>query len=459
MNSIKTILATAAILTAGAAVAAEVPANVYMIGSATSAKWEADKAIKMTKEGNTFTFEGVLYGGNKSELKFLTGKDFGSYTFYATAAGSEIKTAGIENQIVSYHQGDPDNKWVVETTGTYKVTLVVANEPTNENGGTLTVSCLGEPLSEIYMLGAAVDRWGNSSEGLPVYGKDGIYTWTGDLNFYNEDKLFKFALTKGNWNEVTYIVPTETNLNGNVLKIEAGKPYAYQESREDNGGLKDWFWGINEGQSGRYKITVNTNDKTVALELLKSYYSFNPNDVTELYMLGLAAGSFDSNNPVPMTAKEGENGVFTWSGHLDYNTNDGDANHANKQFKFVTPTGDWDKVFYLVPTGAEADGYIQEVTPGTYDLKMTTWTDGRTGVDAFFGLTSGQSGNYTITVNVPEMKFEISKNVSDGVEAIAADNADEVMYDLNGRVVARQNAATGIYVVRKNGKASKVVIR
>lgn len=453
MNSIKTILATAAILTAGAAVAA-VPETVYMIGSATSANWDTGKAVEMTKDGNTFTFEGVLYGNG--ELKFLTEKKFECFTFYAEKANSPITTAGIENQTVSYRNGGDDNKWVVKTTGTYKVTLVVAEDP-EKDGGTLTVSYLGEPLSEIYMLGAAVDRW-DSNNGTPISGKDGIYTWTGDLNYDKDDKLVKIAFSKGNWDAITFGVPTEVNYNGNVLQVEPGT-YNYMESAEtEPGALKDWFWGVPEGKSGNYEITIDTNEKTISFKLLKSY-AFDQDNVTELYMLGLAVNRFESNNPMPMTAKEGENGVFTWTGHLDYNTNDGDANHANKQFKFVTPTGDWDKVFYLVPTGAEADGYIQEVTPGTYDLKMTTWTDGRSGVDAFFGLKEKESGNYTITVNVPEMKFEISKNVSDGVEAIAADNADEVMYDLNGRVVARQNAAAGIYVVRKNGKASKVVIR
>ena len=176
-------------------------------------------------------------------------------------------------------------------------------------------------------------------------------------------------------------------------------------------------------------------------------------------MLGLAAESFDSNHPLPM--KSLGNGKFTWTGTLDYATTDGDENHANKQFKFVTPTGDWNKVYYLVPTGAEADGYIQEVEPGSYPVKMTTWTEGRNGVDAFFGLKPNDKGTYTITMDVPNMTFAISKDTSVGVAEIEAAEADaaEEIFDLNGRKVSREGIAAGVYIVRKAGTAKKVIIK
>ena len=41
---------------------APVPANLYMVGTATAAGWNVDNAIQMTGDGNgTFTYEGDLY--------------------------------------------------------------------------------------------------------------------------------------------------------------------------------------------------------------------------------------------------------------------------------------------------------------------------------------------------------------------------------------------------------------
>lgn len=45
------------------------------------------------------------------------------------------------------------------------------------------------------------------------------------------------------------------------------------------------------------------------------------------------------------------------------------------------------------------------------------------------------------------------------VEGLAADNAQTVLYDLQGRVVNRANAADGIYVEKTGNKARKVVVR
>lgn len=457
MKLIKNILVGIAVVASASANAYDMPENLYLVGDATPSDWKQDSPVPMVKENdNTFTWEGNLYNtGSEQALKFLGQKDWGPVAIYAETQGKEITTDPNQEFKVVY--GGDDNKWKVQTAGYYKLTLTLNPSNPESDAGTLTVNYLGESKPEIYMLGMVPNRWGDSSEGIAIYGSDGVYTWTGDIYYYGDDKQLKFSLTKGSWNAVTYLVPTEVNYNGNVLQIEPGT-YPYQESSEDNGGLKDWFWGIKEGQSGQYKVSVNTNDKTITLELLKSY-AFDKDNLTELYMLGLGAKSFDSNNPLPMTALG--NGKFSWTGTLDYATTDGDENHANKQFKFVTPTGDWNKVYYLVPTGAEADGYIQAVEPGTYPVKMTTWTEGRNGVDAFFGLKPNDKGTYTITMDVPNMTFAISKDTSVGVAEIEAAEADaaEEIFDLNGRKVSREGIAAGVYIVRKAGTAKKVIIK
>lgn len=457
MKLIKNILVGMAVVASASANAYDMPENMYLVGDATPSNWKQDSPVPMVKENdNTFTWEGNLYNtGSEQALKFLGQKDWGPIAIYAETQGKEITTDPNQEFKVVY--GGDDNKWKVQTAGYYRLTLTLDPSKPDSDAGTLTVNYLGESKPEIYMLGMVPDRWGDSSEGIAIYGSDGIYTWTGDIYYYGDNKQLKFALTKGSWNAVTYLVPAEVNLNGNVLEVESGT-YPYQESREDNGGLKDWFWGIKAGQSGQYKVTVNTNDKTIKLDLLK-LYSFDQKNTTELHMLGLAANSFDSNKPLEMTSLG--NGKYQWKGTLDHATTDGDENHANKQFKFITRKGDWDKVCYLIPTGADKDGDIHELEPGEYDMKMSTWMDGQTGVDAFYGLKPNLKGNYIITADVPNMKLKLEEDTPTGASEIEAAETDAVeeIFDLNGRKVNREGIAAGVYIVRKAGTAKKVIIK
>lgn len=101
---------------------------------------------------------------------------------------------------------------------------------------------------------------------------------------------------------------------------------------------------------------------------------------------------------------------------------------------------------------------------------MTTWTDGKSGVDAFFGVKEGTKGEFTITVDVPNLTFELKSGKS-GIEAIkTADfsaiisgdvltvngvEGEVALYDVAGRKVLSTVAGTtdvsaladGIYVV------------
>lgn len=463
MKTILTFIAATAMAATLTASAQELPENLYLIGDATQAGWNCNAPEKMVKVNDyEFSYTGNFTTG-EFKLPWVVGGDmWSSNTYMPLEAGEKVTKTGLSGS-ESYltHNGQPDQKWVVADAGVYEITFRIDKDDTNF--GTLSARWVSELPSCIYMLGAATGQW-DSNSGTPIYGENRKYEWTGALDYYNDDKLVKIALTRGNWDEVTFAVPTEVDYNGNVLQIVAGT-YPYMESAEtEPGALKDWFWGVKEGGSGEYRITVDTDAKTISFELLKSY-TFDKDNITELYMLGLAADSFDSNHPLPMTAL-GE-GRFSWTGEIDYATEDGDGTHSNKQFKFVTPTGDWNKVYYLVPVAAEADGYIQEVVAGSYPVKMSTWTEGRTGVDAFFGLASGMKGRYTVTVNVPEMTVTLADGET-SVETVSADgfrvelrgealtvDGEAEIYDIEGIKVAAtccgkadlSELATGVYVV------------
>lgn len=274
---------------------------------------------------------------------------------------------------------------------------------------------------ELFMLGEVNGIWGGSQEvGRLERQSDGTFVWEGNLNYTNDDKCFKFATALGNWNEITYLVPEEVNHNGNVRQITPGThsmmaSAEYPTNQEPPQGLKDWFWGITEGQSGKYRIVVNPAEMTFELTRVEEVLS-----IDRLYMLGLAADSFDSNNPLEMT--KSADGVFEWEGEMDY-FRSVEYNH-NKQFKFCFPTGAWNEVTYLIPVAAVNDGYIEKISEGTYKLRTCTWQNGQQGVDAFFGLYMYKAGVYRISVDTKSLEVTVTllEDKSQGFDAASTEN-------------------------------------
>lgn len=423
--------------------------DLYMVGNATPAGWSLADAVKMDQaEAGVFTYTGVLTPG---EFKCPTIAEDGLWQQpYIMPLDNQTKIGkdGVENPDIYYNPtGDIDDKWVVTDMGNYTITI---------NLNTETISAVyHNGVDAIYMLGSATGAW-DSNSGTPVLANaEGKYVWEGEMAYSSENKLFKFCLEAGNWNEVTFLVPETVDYNDNVKLIEAGNSYKMQESRElpEGGGLLDWFFGLTEGNMGKYRITVDKDALTVSVEELEAY-TFDPATVSELYMNGIATGTWDSNAPTAMESLG--NGRFSWTGTLDYAAADDDPGHANKQFKFLTDTGDWNKVWYLIPSTANADGDIEEITTGTYDLKPCTWLYGQSGIDGFFGVTEGTNGKYTVTVDVPAMKVTLTDGEGSGVENVAVDaNASVEYYDLRGIRVAQP--ANGIYVERSSDGNSRLV--
>ncbi|OJV40718.1 MAG: hypothetical protein BGO29_05790 [Bacteroidales bacterium 36-12] len=97
--------------------------NVYLIGNATSAEWEIDKAIEMTSEPtnpSTFTVQTTLKAG---ELKMPTAKSWSAPAFRPMVADGSI--TDTNTQVISAGDGPNDIKWKItaEQAGTYKITL------------------------------------------------------------------------------------------------------------------------------------------------------------------------------------------------------------------------------------------------------------------------------------------------------------------------------------------------
>lgn len=453
----KFFMAAAAVITMTLGIQAQIPETLFMVGSASPAGWNITDPTPMTAQGNgVFVYNGPLYTG-EMKCPVTNGKgtlnpnnDWEREYYMPVTSGTEIGKNGVANPTIYLSAtGTPDDKWNVTAEGIYSLTI-------DTKALTISAEYKGEippAPEECFMLGAATDRWDSNDPATMTDLGDGKYEWTGNLSYSAEDKLFKFCTTKGAWDKVNFLVPAEVNYNGNVMQIAEGT-YSLQKCSEGAGTLKDWFFGLtSESLNGRYTVTVDTKALTVtvaAAEVEKPNYD-------HLYMLGLVAGSFDSEKPLEM--KKVGDGVFTWTGTLSYDTADDDNNHFNKQFKFCNKIAPWNEEVYLTPAVVEDATSYLEIEKGTYDLLASSEMWGNL-KDWFFGLKDTfEDGSYAITVDTNTMKLTLSDDAA--VEDIATDSASRTVtgvYNLQGQRVASPKG--GMFIVRySDGTAVKRVIR
>ena len=289
-----------------------------------------------------------------------------------------------------------DNFWGIREgeDGVYDISI---------NGKTLEISVTlvekkeqaFEP-QELYMVGDGTTAGWNISQPVPMeMTSPQVFEYTGPL-YVGELKCPMQVSDK--W-EAPFIMPKvhETKINRNGV--------AAPECEYVPTGNPDSKWKIEE--EGTYHLTIDCskgkNNITIAAQYLGEVVR-GP----ELYMLGNAVSCFDSSNPVAMDYDDAT-GIFSWEGPIYYADKNATANNANKQFKFVTRPGNWDAVDYYVPEKANKDGYIGVVSTGTYKMKKTTWKNGATGVDAFWGIAAGADAVYRIEVNPEAMTMTIKR--------------------------------------------------
>ena len=242
--------------------------------------------------------------------------------------------------------------------------------------------------TELYALGASVNKWDSMDpEPMKKVGKN-LFEIEVDLIKSNENKLIKFCTTKGlDWSQTDYLVPAS---------VEADKPYGFLKEGDGNklqhssekadgvGNLKDWFFGLEAGKSGHYRLTVNPYELTVKAEKLSSLPD-KAEAVWEegmVYMVGDATpAGWDINSPTAMV-KNGD--IFTYEGPL-----------AVGEMKFPVEFR-WDGPTYM----AEEAG--TDITAGG---EFTTVLSPNGDPDNKFKVTA--AGNYKLTLDTKALKLKV----------------------------------------------------
>lgn len=248
---------------------AGVPANLYMVGPATTAGWNVDNAIQMTGDGNgTFTYEGDLY---RSDIIFLSGRNWESERYVPENGGTSLSEEN-KSIFISTDGGDTRH-WMVDCAGTWNVTVKFTNYGLDV---AITARRISGP-SHVIPLGAASNQW-NSAEpnnSIMQATTPGVYEWVGTMPA-DDDRQFKFISHTGEWNSnIDFYLPKETDAsstkdaNCSIKNVELDKEYPVTTGWAGNGNLESYWCLPTTAQTDgndNYKVTLNLNNNTIKFE-------------------------------------------------------------------------------------------------------------------------------------------------------------------------------------------------
>lgn len=233
---------------------------LYIVGDATPNGWAIDNPTPLAKDGFIYTYEGHL---NKGEMKACAEKDSWDQDFIRPASnGVKISKEGVEDPTIVF-TANPDDKWVVEDAGQYKLTFDLENcrltavcvkadqpaepDPTPEPGGDGPAPLESQTL---YMIGDATPNgWSMDDATAFTSSEPYIFTWEGEL----VTGEMKACLEP----DGTFSCPFLRPAGGNVTISAAGvsEPgFVYTTDPDDK-------WKVTD--AGRYRLTFDLRNWTL----------------------------------------------------------------------------------------------------------------------------------------------------------------------------------------------------
>ncbi|WP_262248968.1 SusF/SusE family outer membrane protein [Parapedobacter soli] len=298
--------------------------TLYLVGDAAPNGWSADAATPLVASNETpglFTWQGTLTAG---EFKLLTtlGQFSPSYNRGASAEMLVLRTADDQ----------PDDKFVIESTGNYIVTVDLLEL-------TITIAPGSEPLyDQLWLLGDAVPTGWDIQAPTPMRVDSSnlfVFNYYGMMNAGE----FKIPTATGDFN-TDYFMPLENHQDISLDGMQLVP-----------GGNPDYKWKID--QAGPYKVTLDMEQLTIAIRPFVPY--------TEIWMVGDASPvGWNIDNPHPMTPDPTDPYVFTYEGPMNAG-----------EFKFPLATGNWGADFFMPEVNGAGPGStrMKFVPKGEPDFK------------------------------------------------------------------------------------------
>lgn len=225
--------------------------------------WQLPYEMTKSEDGKTFTWTGNVTGDNQ-EMKFalLQQSLSGDVQLMPNMNGAANKNVdlGVEMNAypVIYYENESfkrDNKWVINKKGTYTVTVNVE-----------TMKVKVEKLDVVYLVGSvlSVAEGENQTNGYdlkraPYFTKAGDNKYELTINLHEGDFKILSKIEYADKTNYDYYAPGENTpfVIGSSMNVDY---------RLGNG--QDYKWQVTTEQTGTYKLTLNTADKTLTAEKL-----------------------------------------------------------------------------------------------------------------------------------------------------------------------------------------------
>ena len=210
--------------------------------------WQLPYEMTKSEDGKTFTWTGNVTDDNQ-EMKFalLQQSLIGDVQLMPNMNGATNKNVDLGEEmnaypVIYYDNGTikRDNKWVITEKGTYTVTVNVE-----------TMKVKVEKLDVVYLVGTALTG-GYDLKKAPYFTKNSEGKYELTVNLQEGD--FKI-LSQLNYdsNKSDYFAPE------NGTSFQEGELTVNYRPISD----KDYKWQVTAGQTGTYKLTLNTADMTL----------------------------------------------------------------------------------------------------------------------------------------------------------------------------------------------------
>lgn len=377
--------------------------QIYIIGYGAGNNFESTLSVPMTKtsDPNVFTYQAEMrwYNDNK-QFKFCTSQGEWDEIYYIVPSSGVVpgtsyayatfgEDAPNNARLCSELTGDLDDYfWGIHEgeDGIYDITLNVKDMTVT----VVLVQKLDEPefkLNQLYIVGDATPAGWEINNPYPMENiAPNVFKYEGPLT----QGEMKCPVNNSGLYEDEFLMPL---VHGTVINKSGVADAAVEYVAT---GSPDSKWKV--ADSGNYEIIIDASKGKSNITIAATWLG-EIESGPELYLLGSVSGRWSSTDGLQMDSSDGN--IFTWEGEIHHNA-------ENKQFKFCTAKGEWDQVDFLVPEKADADGYIEVIEPGTYNLQRCSQGEG-TLKDAFFGINEDASAVYRITVDVAALTVTLEK--------------------------------------------------
>ena len=460
-KSLRFLMAAAAV----AACSLQASADLYIIGDVVGAGWSTNSGLQMTETSTNIYEATVTINSGFSFVTQLTENPYDWNTLNQNRYGGEYNnymlTSGVPAALVK-HPGY-DNNFTI-APGEYDLVVDMSQM-------TVTATATGKVSypETMYIAGAleGITAW-QPNEGIAMTAgdEDGVFTATVTVVGGGAAGVGSFGYV-GFTSQLSETADDWTAFNSGRYGASAYNQAVAPEVAYMLQPLGQNSFGVAEGE---YDVTLNLAENNVTFTPVDVEYSFPEN----LYLTGSVDGAsgwiVDNGLAIPMVA--GTPGLYTATITITADTDGYFAISAaiNNEDEAVADNA-WD-IFnsrQYIPAGATDVLTLGEpaemvmsgnksftITPGTYDIKVQLSSIAAGTVTMLEQGTSGVDG--------VEVAAEARPVAGDGRIVIAGDADNVEVYNIGGSVVAKGNLTEvtcpqGVYIVRIDGKAHKVVVK